>query len=261
MYHLQKRDGSHQFNSGVTFNDIVQHYQFDKKLRSLFLVYIERLEIALRARLSNSFSLNHGFYWYTEYDLFADKQIYDSINAEIKEYFGDPQERFLKAFQNKYTSESLPPSNMAMEILTMGKLSRLYQGVVNKAEKLEISLAFGTIPKILSSWFITLTIIRNICAHHSRLWNRNLSASKPIIPNKRKERFNGEIPDNFASSLYGVISICDRMLGNINPNNSFIEKMEGLLDEYPAVNTKLMGFPVNWKEHPAWKRIENSADQ
>lgn len=253
MYHLQTNDGSHTFQLGTTFNDIILHYQFDKKLRSILLTYIERIEVALRAKLTNKFSLNHGFYWYTEYDLYIDKEIYHSINEEIKEYFSDPQERFLRAFKFKYSSESLPPSNMAMEILSLGKLSRLFHAVVNREEKATISKEFGLPSTILSTWFIRLTIVRNICAHHSRLWNRTLSASQPVIPTRKKYKFNGTLPDNFHTSVYGVISMTDRLLKSFNPNNSFVTKVNALIDEYPEIDTTLMGFPNNWRENPAWR--------
>ena len=151
MYHLQTSDGLHLFRQGTTFNDIILHYQFDKKLRILFLEYLERIEIALRARLTDRFSIPYGFYWYTNRSLYEDIEVCSSINSEILQHYSTPQERFLKAFKNKYSSESLPPSNMALEILTLGKLSRLYQGLSNKTEKMQIADDFG----LPSSW-ITL---------------------------------------------------------------------------------------------------------
>lgn len=255
MYHFQKRDGSHLFRDNITFDDVILHYQFDKKLRSIILLYIERIEIALRAKLTNYFSLNHGFYWYTEYDLYHNKEVYEKINIEIKDYFAEPQERFLLAFKHKYYSESLPPSNMAMEILSLGKLSRLFEAVVNENEKTSISSDFGLPSTILSTWFIRLTIVRNICAHHSRLWNRTLSASQPRIPTRKKHKFNGTLPNDFHTSLYGVIAMIDRLLSKINPTNSFILKINSLIDEYPTINVSLMGFPENWKEHAVWKKV------
>jgi abortive infection bacteriophage resistance protein len=252
MYQFQINDGNHRFYEHTSFTDIILHYQFDKELRSIILSHIEQIEIALRAKLTNYFSLNHGFYWYTEYDLFHDKDVYNRINEEIKVYFDDPQERFLIKFKSKYYSESLPPSNMAMETLSFGKLSRLFEGVVNHKEKASISEDCGLPNTILSTWFIRLTIVRNICAHHSRLWNRKLSASQPKIPTRKKHQFKGELPADFHTSVYGVIAMIDRLLSNINPTNEFTHKITELLDEYPSINTSMMGFPENWKENATW---------
>ena len=255
MYHLQSKDGSHNFYDNVTFNDIILYYQFDKKLRTLVIEYLERIEVALRARLINKFSISHGFYWYTNYALYDDKDVFNIINDEIKERFDEPQERFLKSFKMKYSSEMLPPANMAMEILTLGKLSRLYKGLSNKDEKIEIADEFGLPSTILSSWFIYLTNVRNICAHHSRLWNRKITADRPIIPQRKKFKFNGDLPDDFNSTLYGIASMIDRLLKNINPSNTFITKLIQLIDQYPTINTALMGFPEGWRRSPAWEEI------
>lgn len=72
MYHLQENDGSHQFKGKVSFDDIISLYQFDKKLRVIVNEYLERIEVAMRAKLTNYFSLNHGFFWLRNKDLFAD---------------------------------------------------------------------------------------------------------------------------------------------------------------------------------------------
>lgn len=252
MYHLQK--DLHQFIEEVTFNDVILYYKFDKELRSLVLEYLERIEIALRAKLNDKYSLNHGFYWYTQYGLYDDKTVYDAINEKVRDRFENPQERFLKSFKNKYTSESLPPSNMAMEVLTLGKLSRLYKGLSNNEEKAEIAKEFNLPSTILSTWFMSMANVRNICAHHSRLWNRKITAYPPKIPSRKKYQFNGVLPNDFNTTSYGVISMIDRLLNEINSNNTFVDKFVGLIEKYPLVNMRFMGFPEDWKDNPAWRK-------
>jgi abortive infection bacteriophage resistance protein len=252
MYHLQSTDGNHSFKEGTTFNDIILHYQFDKKLRAILLEYLERIEIALRARITDKFSNSVDFYWYTDKSLFDDMAIYNSINAEIIEHYKAPQERFLKAFKNKYTSESLPPSNMALEILTLGKLSRLFRGLKNKNEKVQIAEDFGLPSTVLSSWLVYLTNVRNICAHHSRLWNRKVTADRPMIPSRKKYQFKGDIPTDFNTTVYGIVAMIDRILNAINPSNHFIDRLIHLIDDYSNINTTLMGFPEDWRSNPAW---------
>lgn len=253
MYHLQEPDGSHKFKNATTFNEIVQHYHFDKKLRSLISEYLERIEVSLRARLTDYMSTNHGFFWYSKKELFDDYSTFTKINDEIVESFETPQERFLKNFKAKYENE-IPPSNMAMEILSLGKLSRLYKGLKNDQEKIQIAKDFGLPSSILSTWFIYLNNIRNICAHHGRLWNRGLTADRPSIPSRKKHKFQGEIPENFNRSVYGVISLIDRLLTNTKSTNKFTEKIELLIEEFPVINTKFMGFPENWKQEAPWNK-------
>lgn len=254
MYHLQENNDRHIFVDGTTFSDIVSHYHFDKKLRSIFIEYLERIEIALRSKLTNYYSVSHGFYWYTQYSLYDNKLTYSSINTYISDHFQNPQERFLKHFKNKYTLESLPPSNMAMELLTMGKLARLYKGLKNGEEKQKIASEFGIPTTVLSSWLIYLNNVRNICAHHSRLWNRGMTADQPTIPSRKKYKFHGEIPHNFNRTTYGAICLIDRLLHNTNSKNRFIEKVLSLMDEFSNINVSHMGFPDNWRREPAWKK-------
>jgi abortive infection bacteriophage resistance protein len=174
------------------------------------------------------------------------------------EVFKDPGERFLKSFKAKYTAEPLPPSNMALEVLTLGKLSRLYKGLSNKSEKMAIAKDFGLPSNVLSSWFVYLTNVRNVCAHHSRLWNRRITADRPIIPTRKDYKFNfqGEAPMDFNTTVYGIVSLISKLLDNINPGNRFIEKLAKLIDEHPCVSTTSMGFAPDWKENPPWAKIK-----
>ena len=253
MFHYQAKDGTHRFNGGITFEQIIDEYNFDKKLKLLILEYIERIEVALRAKMSNKYSISNGFYWYRDSNLFQDQNIYLQINNHIAESFRVPSDIFLRRFKSKYTGESMPPSNMAIETLTLGKISRLFAGLKNSEDKQAISNEFNLTGNILASWFVYLTNIRNICAHHSRLWNKSLTADRPLIPNRKRFKFNGDLPEKFNSSVYGVLAIIDRLLEPINTTNKFIEKFHILLDKYPNIDVKYMGFPENWTEEPAWK--------
>lgn len=100
MFHLQTRDGKHVFVDGVSFEDIIRLYQFDKKLRSIILDYLERIEVCLRAKLTDKYSLQYGFFWYNDVSLFEDRSIFNKINEEIQASFNDPKEPFLKKIRS-----------------------------------------------------------------------------------------------------------------------------------------------------------------
>ena len=253
MFHLQSNDGNHKFIKETKFEDIILIYQFDKKLRYLISEYIERIEVAMRSFISNEFSKNHGFFWYTDHNLYADKGIHTLITGNVKDSFSNASELYLKSFQQKYTSESFPPSNMAMEILTLGKISRLYSGLKNNIEKQNVADSFNIPSHILSSWITYVTNVRNICAHHSRLWNKKVTADRFLIPSREKYKFNGSIPDDFNTTVYGIISVIARLLSAINPQHTLILKVEALINLYPGIDVADMGFPADWKNNPAWK--------
>ncbi|WP_439581295.1 Abi family protein [Dyadobacter bucti] len=253
MHHLQYNDGSHSFRENVKFDDVVAHYHFDKELRILLSDYLARIEVALRARLIDKFSIAHGFYWYQKEDLYVDKNVFRVVNEEIQKRFNQTQEQFVRSFKLKYINEKLPPCNMGLELLSFGKLSKLYEGLKNDEEKQNIAEEFKLVSKILSSWLRHLTNVRNVCAHHSRLWNRRFTADQPQIPSRKAFKFPDNVPNNFNSTLYGVISIMNRLLEAINPGNAFIKKMLELIEKFPGINLHFMGFPDNWREAPAWK--------
>ncbi len=254
MFHLQIKDGTHLFKDGTEFNQIIRHYKFDQQLRILFLIYLERIEVKLRASLTNEFSINHGFFWYQNIELFANTEIHESICFEIKQNYDNAKERFLKSYKNKYTTEDYPPSNMALEILTFGKLAKLYKGLKNNTEKMAIAKSFGLPSSILTSWLIYLNNVRNVCAHYGRLWNRRITADQPVIPSRKKNRFNGELPRNFNTTAFGMISLINKLLDSFNPQNKFIYNVISLIDEYSdIIDVKYMGFTENWKEEPPWK--------
>jgi abortive infection bacteriophage resistance protein len=269
MYHLQKRDGTHEFKTNTTFDEVLNTYNFDKKLRYLVGAYLERIEVALRARITDVYSIKYGFYWYTDpshyvlleppasgKDVVNRRKYLDThkeIISEVKRYYNNEYELFIQKFKLTYVSENTLPCNMAMQVLSMGKLSRLYEALQNTDERKEVSEIFGFPFIYLSTWFTYLTNIRNICAHHGRLWNRRATADRFKVPSRKEFKFNGEISDNFNTTFYGTLTIMIKLLSTINPQNNFLEKFMKLVDEYPVIDLHYMGFPEKWHENPAWK--------
>ena len=251
MFHLQNKSDNDRFIEGTTFDEIINLYKFDKALRGIILEYIERIEVCLRAKLSNKYSIKYGFFWYLNENLYADTLSYNIIKKDIIDSFENPKERFLISFKAKYTDENFPPSNMALEILSFGKLTRLYSSLKNDEIKKEIASEFKQISSILAGYLIYINNVRNICAHHSRLWNKKVTADRPAIPQRKEYCFVGSIPEDFNTSMYGIISIIDRLLKSFNPSNSFIAKINSIINEF-NVNTEVMGFPLDWKENAVW---------
>ncbi len=218
------------------------------------MTYLERVEVKLRAALTNEFSISYGFFWYRKEDLYVDRNTHEIICNEIGQNFHKAKERFLKSFKSKYTSEDYPPSNMALETLTFGNLAKLYKGLKNGKEKMAIAKSFELPSSILTSWLIYLNNVRNVCAHYGRLWNRRITADQPVIPSRKKYQFKGQLPRNFNTTVYGMIALIDRLLLSFNPNNKFKEKTIELIEEYSdIVDMKFMGFPDGWEEEPPWE--------
>ncbi|WP_333597269.1 Abi family protein [Chryseobacterium flavum] len=253
MYHLQDKKNDSKFKVDTTFSNIIDLYKFDKALRAIVLEYIERIEICLKSKISNKYSLKYGFFWYLDSKLFADYTVFESIKKEIDDTFKNPQEVFLKRFKSNYVDETFPPSNMALEILTFGKTSKLYKGLADIDLKKEIAKEFGQASSTLASWFVYINNIRNLCAHHSRLWNKKVTADRPIIPNRDIYKFNGSVPEgeDFNTTFYCIVSIMHRLLKSFNPDNTFTSKITNLIKTY-NIDVELMGFPEDWETNATW---------
>jgi abortive infection bacteriophage resistance protein len=89
-------------------------------------------------------------------------------------------EEFVKHFKARYAGDL--PIWIAIEVWDFGMMSVLLEGL-SSADRLALSRPFGLIrDNVLPSWTRNLNVIRNICAHHGRLWNRSLASVTPILP-------------------------------------------------------------------------------
>ena len=83
--------------------------------------------------------------------------------------------------------------------------------------------------------------IRNICAHHSRLWNRKLKI-RFTTPKKINLWQKNQISSN---DVYSICFVMSLLLKN-NPYNNFENKLKQLFEEYPNIDITKMGFPKSW---------------
>lgn len=232
------------FNDGVTFEDIVSLYNFDKDFKFLIFENIRIIEISLRAKICLHMCSNYGTHWFFNVENFKNSFAYtktlDIFNNE-KELSKDT---FIKYYFEKYSEPELPPFWMITEVLSMGDLSKILSGLNYKDIKQiakDLTPEFYTAP-VLANWVHVLATIRNICAHHSRLWNRKLKI-KFSEPQKIVEWNNNYvIPDN----VYSICFVISLLLKN-NPYNDFENKLNQLFAKYVNIDKTKMGFPASWK--------------
>ena len=183
-----------KFKKGTTWEMIHQLYVFDRKLRILVFDAIERLEIAIRTQIIYQLSLKYGSHWQDDPSIFnppTSKTLrdgrtvtfdaYGEIQKHIKEQLqNNKAEVFIKHYRNKYNHPENPPSWMSVEVMYFNHLSRICTGLKKRADVNDIASYFALPPQTFCSWLHTMNYIRNICAHHARLWNRDMN----IVPEK-----------------------------------------------------------------------------
>jgi len=171
---------SHRFKVDSTFNAAFKLYCFDREFRRLILGELEKIEVAIRAKIIYILSENYGAFWFNNPDLFRNEFSFNRTIEKFRKDFADSREDFILRFKEKY-NDHLPPSWMMLEITSFGSLSFVYNNLKPGRDKRVIAKYFGLNERTMESWLHTIIYVRNICAHHGRLWNRDYSIA-PSIP-------------------------------------------------------------------------------
>lgn len=249
-YPLLADKQKHQFKPGSVFESAYNIYKFDCELRKLIVAELEKIEVAVRTQIAYILSSQYDGYWFTNASYFKNPERHIKILAKINEEYQRSDEEFVTAFKMKY-SDPFPPSWITMEITSFGTLSILYNNLLPGKVKRDIAMYFGLPDTVFASWLHSIVYIRNICAHHCRLWNRTLSI-RPLIPRSPRKPFV-TIPTNNIPQIYSILSMVIYLLNIINPNHSFVTKFKELLERYPSIDVRAMGFPIGWENERLWQ--------
>lgn len=243
-------DLKHPFVSNVSFENIISLYVFDRKLRLLLLDGIEKIEIAFRTQIIYQFALRHGSHWQLKPELYRDVVRFADHIASLKKEIERSNETFIEHYTSKYTQPNEPPCWMSLEVSSIGLLSKIFQNLKKGNEKKAIIAHFGISEiSILENWMHCFSNLRNICAHHGRVWNRRLLKIK--IPNNTVNDFilNTNI---FPNKIYTALCCIEYILKIISPSTTFSQKLKSLMENCPLKQEKEMGFPKDWQKDKFW---------
>lgn len=242
------------FSPGTTFDYVWYRYVFDRRLRLVVMDAVERVEVCLRTSLS----YEHAHTFKNPFAYAEDSNALPGLSGSkrarllesLKEEMNSSRERFAEHFRKKYgTDHQWMPIWMATEMMTFGNILTLFRGSPPKIRQ-SIAASLGVHDNVLDSWLLTLNTIRNICAHHSRLWNRQLG-TKPKIPAK-DERWHKPIEVS-NERVFGVLTLLKYCLDRIAPQSKWQKRLEHLLSEFPAIPLASMGIPADWRKCPIWR--------
>lgn len=248
-------DGSESFIPGTRFNKIWQLYTFDRQLRLVVLDAIERLEIYMRTQLAYRLAQKDGPFGYLNAASLPNmnEKIHCGFISRCFKAYDRSKTLFTDHFKEKYgDSHELPPYWMLVNIMDFGMMLTLFRGSSNEV-KGGIANEIGVPYLVLESWLITLNTVRNICAHHDRLWNRRLG-NKTKIPRGRKYPEWHHPYEVNNSSTFTLLTILGYILERIAPDSSWHTKMLQLINTRTPEDLQLMGFNEGWKTCPIWGR-------
>lgn len=229
-------DNKEKFIDKFSFEDLLNIYIFDRKLRGLFIESLERIEIAVRNSLFDTIALstNNAYFIYDE-SLFNPSYYTTTIRKLGQSIFHQ-------------TGKNLFDGNMKcwdiIENITFGNLCFIYNCLMGKYRDM-IANMFKLNNKVMSSWLLSASLTRNICAHYSILWSRIFSIQPINLKNKDKET----IVDfkNSNNKLFAQFYILSYFMKQISPNTTWTDRVLKLIEEYehktPFITKNIMGFP------------------
>jgi abortive infection bacteriophage resistance protein len=243
---------NHPFIIPVTFEQIIELYQFDRKLSQLIFNALEKIEIALRTQIIYQWAIVNGCHWQIDPSLYRDANKFNSQINNLKIEIDRSHETFIEHYQKTYTTPSVPPSWMSLEVSSFGLLSQIFSNLKKGNEKLAVASHFGLKDvSILENWMHCFTNIRNVCAHHGRLWNRRFTAHIKLPSNPQQTFITNKTI--YPYKLYASICCIQYMLNTILPANGFKTSLIELMKNCPLAQEKEMGFPPDWKNEIFWK--------
>ncbi len=241
------------FRQGTTFEAVWNRYAFDRRLRLLVMDPIERIEIAVRSLLAYHHSHRHGAFAYvTDPGSLASLKRADMrarFLDDLSKQYEHSHEAFVKHFRSKYGDKhSCLPVWMGCEVMSFGGMLTFFRGCQPDI-RLEIAKPFDVHDTVFDSWLLALNTVRNICAHHGRLWNREIG-TKPKIPTRAPAWHTPAAVGN--DRIFGVLTLCKWSLDRIAPQSHWADRLRVLLAENPTVPLASMGFPQSWEQCPIW---------
>jgi abortive infection bacteriophage resistance protein len=244
------------YKDGVTFDHVIDLYIFDARLRLLTMEAIYQIEVAVRASVTYHCGHQLGPFGYCQSSNFAPfvpatpgvpasgldfKQFIGLIKKEVEQ----SNEEFVRHYRGKYTLEEHLPIWMATELMSLGTLSKMAENL-RKGLRKTIARDFGISQSQFVSWLHCISYIRNICAHHGRLWNRQLSVKPELLKEWKQVGVQGD-------RLYCVFLLLQHLLSHVRPTARWKDDLIIWLGKNPTVNPRIMQFPDNWPELEPWK--------
>lgn len=238
------------FSESAVFQNIIDIYSFDHELRHILLQYLEVIEVQMKSVYTYEFTKVYGPTGYLNASFFTNRARHKEIikKAELQKSQRLAHEAYLKHFVNDLQQDI--PLWAYVDLLTISDISFLY-AISEQPIKDAVARSFGLQMKkgasILGSYMHSMTIIRNLCAHGSRLYNR-LFEQKPSLNRAEKallvKNGSGEL-DN--AHLYGFLLIMRRMLPEVE-FSGLKESIIALTKKYPFVRMDYYGFRNDWKQ-------------
>lgn len=237
-------DGLERFASGLTDRVLIEHYEFDTALRTRIFKTIEIIEISVRRNIAYELSHLKGPFAHLHPELFQNRDSWMYSIDLLRDEYTKSKSMFAQHFQSKHPELVLPPIWAAVELFTFGNLRYFFQNLKLRAHRQKIAKPFKLDEIVLESLLVHLETIRNICAHHGRLWNVKF-IKLPTLPDELPEDYAARFvrQDKQPRTIYNTLVLLDFVELSLLDKATLMTDVSELLRQFPSVERKHMGFP------------------
>lgn len=256
-----------KYESGTTLEHIVQLYEFDENLRSLFMKYLLKIEKMMKSLISYRFTELYGenqqkYLDPSNYNLIASNQKeINKLTTILKDLIKIPSK--YDYIQYQHTKYGNIPLWAVMNSLTFGQVSKFYSLSKNNIQSHVCKEFDGIKENDMDRILDILSLFRNVCAHNDRLFNLKSRGDIPDLPIHKKIQIpkKGQQYKTGKKDLFAVV-ICFKYLLSHNDFQFFIKELRKLVKKYLEAGSSLteikicteMGFPQNWTRITSYKK-------
>ncbi|MEO8758831.1 MAG: Abi family protein [Devosia sp.] len=248
-------EGDHQFKPGTSIEDAFALYVFDRQLRLLVMDAIERIEVSLRGTWAHHLAMKYGAHGYLDPALYDRADRYAKAFTSLLDEIDRSTDTFIVHYKSKYNEgPEQPPIWMTAEVMSLGQLSKWLGNLKLRADRQAIAKPYGIDERVMVSLAHHLTYVRNICAHHGRLWNKQFTVTMtvPNSPGALKLAMNAQS----TRRIYNTLATIGYLIGIVAPGSDWKRRLVELVHDCPLASLTAMGFPDNWQNRQAWKQVQ-----
>ena len=206
--------------------------------------------IDLRAQWIHCIATTHGPHCYLDKSFYSDESRYRTAVNNLAEQFERSKDKFAEHYRSTYDSPLLPPAWTAVEVMSFGQLSGWVLNLKHHRDRQAITRPFGLDERVFTSFCWQLKDIRNICAHHGRLWSKRFrnTVTLPRQPVELAQAVQGAEQRR----LHNTLAILNHLLGIVAPETPWWERIVQLITECALADPIRMGFPTDWRTRSPW---------
>ncbi len=221
----------HSFETDTTWDEILHLYHADKDLRTLLTKALAEIELSIKAilvdlvceKIKKNTGKDHPC-WCWEKQHFTTKFInsgkWDILIQKLEKPIShaDPAS-YLKNYKNDYPQRK-PYVWMMVQVLSFGEITTIANNLIPEYQR-PFSQQFNLNTHEMPAVLVSLSKLRNLCAHHNRIWNEKIREAPKIHKFDRLYNINRMLDTkHHAQSLAVMYFIVYHMLAQLHPSKS-----------------------------------------